>query len=867
MAGTGFGPPSNPPSSPWAKRFPGLESTFMVENTSHSLLAPQFPRINDPKYYDEHPDQNSDYRPQNYVETDNLFWSEKVQREILFGIQTWQVAALNCHLSLPSSTGDGLMFGGHRRPDKTEIGMLDRIMAKLPLLNISGSSSRPSPRKPAPSTSSHEERDFLAYQRERIKVDEAQWFPFLRKDRWFDWIQFSTDNTQSRPDRTWSVDDPKVWGALNLRTILYGRIDYWSNFIDIFGTPPSKDASVLLSHSMELNICNVRGTNVCQWEQTVTHTVAQSNDRLVDLLSTLVWSFDEHDGAHAVTMPIPVVGRDRRPYSSAITIDVWALEAILDPDLVVGELCVRQVNLAITYLDGEGFAEAGYYMEQSFFGGEHKLHPLLPMRPDPPPLVQVFMKWPHAHVDPTYKPADPKSAFLKDDAFTTIYHVPSTWYSKFLAEYFWESPLFLRKSDHFFHRSRMFVTRGRILDRRIVEWQKPRVIRGRKAAPDNYPENEVAIEDWNFRNALWDGFRTPWYDRYNKDWESSPWSDIDERQRFNLFADAFARKDHIKCANLATYFIQQVDWDKNHSTYRSYMPSKVEASSEWIWHAIGLLMMASIPLRPIRLTQKKGGTEWRRELTPSREAAAAGHSSTMYSLRNSDPEEISASSSRLYNYTKPRGRRINNFTQLGYLDLIDDMIELIIRLDAVIHIQFLQAINAAKDALRADRQQLDSYYPGASHTKWASEWFFKLPEYDPAISSFVGGQWFFCRLRHTAPLPSDKPQKWADGLRFLLWCLLRCAQSGPVSVAFGYRVMPTETEWGEMYGHHLEKVKTGSTWPWNVPQHAIGGDHGDQPPGLDDRPVRAIRNLASACSILLPNLEEEPRLDGLDSLD
>lgn len=45
---------------------------------------------------------------------------------------------------------------------------------------------------------SNEERDFMVYQRERVKVDETRWLPFLRKHRWFDWAQVSLTSVQSR---------------------------------------------------------------------------------------------------------------------------------------------------------------------------------------------------------------------------------------------------------------------------------------------------------------------------------------------------------------------------------------------------------------------------------------------------------------------------------------------------------------------------------------------------------------------------------------------------------------------------------------------------------------------------------------------
>lgn len=192
----------DPPSSPWARRFPVPKTTHLVENTYHSFLAPKFPNIDDPKYYDRYPKPGVDHCPKNYAESDSVFQSEKVQRRCLWGAETWQVAALNRRLCIPSSAD--LMFSGHRK-DAPE---------------------QPSPRgRPYFLRQPAERSDgFTFYQSHRIEVNEKRWLPFLRKDRWFDWVHFSPDETRSRPNKTWSVDDPQLWDALKVSIELTDRI-------------------------------------------------------------------------------------------------------------------------------------------------------------------------------------------------------------------------------------------------------------------------------------------------------------------------------------------------------------------------------------------------------------------------------------------------------------------------------------------------------------------------------------------------------------------------------------------------------------------------------------------------------------------
>ncbi|RYC57215.1 hypothetical protein CHU98_g9006 [Xylaria longipes] len=752
MGSTGFsGHPSSPPSSPWAKRFPLSETNFKVENTYHSLLAPQFPRINDPKYYDQEPDPNIDHIPKTYADIDRLLWSEKIQRKSLWGLQTWQVAALTRRLYFQEDPG--MIYGGHREPFRLPRGILERFMDVIPSFRVPRYASPTRRREEAEAMSWSNKRDMIIYTRQRIKVDETKWFPFLRKDRWFDWVQFSPDNTRS-PRRTWSVDDPKLWADLSVCIELANRIlrsliedrhhgDYWSKFEDIFGKPPYENASVLLSHSMEKTICKERGIDVCQWDRIITRTVKQSNDRLVELLSTLIWGFQEHySGSQAVTFGQPPVSRKDKPYSSIITLDVHKLETMRNWDnLVLAEVCALHVDIAITTV--KVLLKPDITWNNFFFGGIQKLEPELDQRPNPPPLVQIFKKWPWASHAFESQPADRDSDFLKDGAAATIYHVPSTYPSKLLAESFWQNLAYSRKSDNFFHKTHLFRVRAPILNRRATEFKEPAVVKV-VSRPYTYPEDDFVLDAWKFQLDHWDSIRTPWYKQYNDVWESSPWSNLEERYTFYLFEDAFVKKDHIKCANIASSLIHRVDWTRSLSTYKKYMPSKDKASSSWIWHAIGLLMMASIPLRRRALLyQEREGAYWYIELAPSREAAAAGHDMMVYtSPDRDDPQKRTADTSEFYNPTKPRGGKIDNFTQLDYLDLIDDMIRLIIQLDGVIHIKFLSAISDAKNALRRDRQNLAVNYPGVSHTtRWASDWVFKFPKYNPTICSFYRGQW------------------------------------------------------------------------------------------------------------------------------
>ena len=60
--------------------------------------------------------------------------------------------------------------------------------------------------------------------RTRIKVDETRWLPFLRKDKWYDWIQTSPPAPPGQEGKVWSIDDPEVWEAIKTPLELVDRM-------------------------------------------------------------------------------------------------------------------------------------------------------------------------------------------------------------------------------------------------------------------------------------------------------------------------------------------------------------------------------------------------------------------------------------------------------------------------------------------------------------------------------------------------------------------------------------------------------------------------------------------------------------------
>ncbi|KAI1333153.1 hypothetical protein F5Y16DRAFT_4889 [Xylariaceae sp. FL0255] len=172
------------PSSPWASRFGDVSHHYEENGVVHSALAPAFPRIDDPKYYAiDNPTYYTtpgiNYRqPPGNKELDKVFWHEETQKSQLWGLETWEAAVLNKRLHFGDDIGP--VSSGHTPWDRDRIG----------------------------------NQTFECYARWGLQVDESKWLPFLRKERWFDYVETPPGGRRERAGKLWSVDDPAIWDTL-----------------------------------------------------------------------------------------------------------------------------------------------------------------------------------------------------------------------------------------------------------------------------------------------------------------------------------------------------------------------------------------------------------------------------------------------------------------------------------------------------------------------------------------------------------------------------------------------------------------------------------------------------------------------------
>jgi hypothetical protein len=178
--------PDHPPPSPWAARYYPRTDPYwrFAGGTSHSGLAPEFPTLH-PSNFHEEPPWNPIPKPSN-PELDRLFYAERWQRFDLSGLMTWQIPSL---ATAP--------YG---------------YAAQDPL--------------PVPG----EDWTWDKYYKERVVPNEQSWFPFFRKNRWFDLRTNGLETIQNpfpevfdHDTNWWTVDNPIIWENLSVSIEIANR--------------------------------------------------------------------------------------------------------------------------------------------------------------------------------------------------------------------------------------------------------------------------------------------------------------------------------------------------------------------------------------------------------------------------------------------------------------------------------------------------------------------------------------------------------------------------------------------------------------------------------------------------------------------
>ncbi|TRX95159.1 hypothetical protein FHL15_003851 [Xylaria flabelliformis] len=723
-------------SEPSTALFPPLNpvrisALGIVERVGESTY-PYPPPPLDPYFYGDKPNPKGHQAFSSGYDKDRLFVAEHYLKYFLLSIPPWQLGPMTHALQFSERS---FVPGGH-------------------VFSLSGEA--------------HEHR--LVYEKERIKVDEDSWFPFFKKDRWF-------SSPGSEPYDPWSVDDPEVWGELRialelanrilnalikdkhvfLQTLMFGKLMYWEEarqklFPD---QPPAPfpDTTVLLSYDFYKSGFTKAFPGVpCSMDAVMNTTEEQYREQLCLLGSGQDWALASIEHANRTREGGRTYTSDRN--TERVTLVASLANTILhefthalmasrsrEDDSYLNTTVRHVIDLyKEPYVDFASQAEMGGIVGIRKPIASCVKVPLLTSNsaygPDDILLAPHRKTWPFPDLTQSSSlgqlAQEHSAATAEVDIKLTL--VPSLWFSMIMSEEFWKNDLVPRKSDNFFHAIDYFCSRNpyhpgyedeKYKHPPIIEGDPPRTNRG----------IAEAIADWKLREEIWDQSRAGWFDREQDIWDKSPWGNMYAREKINEFTkqmkEPFDQRDIYICVDSANDQVSAVPW---------WSSREVQNPSDWVHHAIGLLMLACLPLRPEYM---------RREPPPplmKTHYLIASSSKDLirraYQIQNENPVPLDCPPSM---YWDPLGGgkeeaivyEKGKFDHFSFLDQVLKLVQHFADNLTVVTTPWLKEILRVEEKIRTCRNNTALLLGGLDlDPTWAAEaWDFQVPEYDPDATS------------------------------------------------------------------------------------------------------------------------------------
>ncbi|KAI0456891.1 hypothetical protein F5B21DRAFT_466028 [Xylaria acuta] len=630
----------------------------------------------------------------------------------------------------------------------------------------------------------------LVYDTERIQVDEDSWFPFFKKNRWY---STQANEPSILSGNFWSVDDPKVWGELRialelanrilnalikdkhifLQTVLFGKLAYWERarqqFFPEQPPAPAPNTTVLLSYPFYKRRFTQRYPNLpCNMDAVLNLTEEQYRDKIYLLASQQDWALVSYkhetrgrEAGRTYTSEGNMIFLNVHPIRALIKNEITLAERLmlvyyiantvlhefahalissrtLDDDSHLNRLRTNEYAYNEPFVDFGPQAEMGYFMETTVFGGplRHIIH-------DGPGGVLIAphrVTWPfltHGRMLGLAIPEHPAISEGVEDRLTLI---PSFWYSGILSEDFWQGDLTPRKSDSFFYITDCFRSRTphqpgvkmwKYRRTPVIEGDPPRINKG----------VAETIANWELRESLWNQSRAGWYDEEKAIWTKSPWGQVLYRAQINMFSKQMKtpldQRDIYVCVYNAMVLSAAVAWSRGREEYIA----SVITPTNWVFHAIGLLMFACLPLRSNKLRREQPERNVKIHVLIPSSTTYPKITRRLAQTVDKDwiPEKCWESV-----YCNPLGGtgygsvyEKGSFNHLSYLDLVQTLLKYFADNNILVSTPWLDEILRVEDKIRTYRSNAAS--AGGSvdpDSTWAAEaWDFQIPEYDPVATS------------------------------------------------------------------------------------------------------------------------------------
>ncbi|KAI1262872.1 hypothetical protein F5Y18DRAFT_429743 [Xylariaceae sp. FL1019] len=389
-------------------------------------------------------------------------------------------------------------------------------------------------------------------------------------------------------------------------------------------------------------------------------------------------------------------------YTLAVTLVHELMHALLtgrylDDDVTFGNhIKLEHTRLADPVVDFDGEEEIGYWFENKVFGGRASLQFTANFGGTGTPLMMG------------QKPTQGEQRWIMTSLQT----------SKLLSESFWTNPTIPKKSDNFFHWRKIFKGGIETLDRIT---QDPQV--------QETGEYTRLVQAYGHRDAVWKVFRAGWYIPHADRYGETLWSDLQTRKRLAAIPYWFNREHVVNCAYIARKLVQHMPW-KRHRAFARELPTQDALDWNWYLHALGLLLMAAMPI--LRGKRTVDRPSWTYTMTPSVSASQNGRPHTIEADTTLDADSLwagtdEAAASELYDPLLGRGRAGGKVIrdQLDYIEVLDRLIDRVKSDRARVEKQWVVALISARTEIRQKRSS--GHYPA---NVWLDRWPFVMPAYE-----------------------------------------------------------------------------------------------------------------------------------------
>ncbi|CAJ2502097.1 Uu.00g049500.m01.CDS01 [Anthostomella pinea] len=377
---------------------------------------------------------------------------------------------------------------------------------------------------------------------------------------------------------------------------------------------------------------------------------------------------------------------------------------------------VSVVDTKEPFVDFEVVREIGDSFENAVFGG------LLGAKPEGAPMVMRLSDWPNRSntQDRLRLPFD-LPCFQKGSKLV-ISLVPAMYASKLLSREFWNDTKTPNKSSDLFQMPKGMIKMRATNNSTGCDYNGITIDEDMAKKGPYGP----IVQKWQGRQQRWEQFRRHWYPKAHQAWVESPWSDVDAHEAIDKFSTGFAKKDEARCAEAAQPLTNRVPWNERVKYLNSPpFPGKAGRQAPWLFHCIGLLMRAALPIRSRTMSEDR---VWAISdvFYSSANVNNAINSGGKVVFPGSIGTDHTATSAYTIEVPVGPGGMVWNNTPMEWLNLAEQTLADVRARNCEVSSSWVAALS---DALK--RTRTDLARGGRDGTKWATFWPFVIPDYLP----------------------------------------------------------------------------------------------------------------------------------------